>query len=93
LINYGVGSRDNKEVQYSFENDQFEIKIISDNRLFSVPLRKEIRKQLGKIKNEEERIIQGKNCVFLIRSYDGYYYEARDSIAVNDVEGYLFYLK
>jgi len=87
-------STDDKEFDYSFENNQLTIKIPPNNRVFSIPF-KEIALEVleNKAETERTRIFQGKDYTVLINEYYGWYYKTADSIFLSSFSGYLFYNK
>jgi len=85
-IDYYNSYSDNKKVQYSVKNGAFEIKIVQNNRVFHLPL-----KRIVKDGEKEIRLIQGEDYIFLVRSCRGSYYEVQDSIDLHSVRGFLFY--
>jgi hypothetical protein len=93
-IDYSYHEKANKEINYSFKNNQLFIKVTPSNRVFSVPLKDLAIEFLEKeIKNEKQRIFKGNDYIVLISEVRGYYYETTDSISVGYFKGYLFYNK
>ena len=85
-IDYYNSYSDNQEMQFSFENGVFEIKIVQTKRVFHLPL-----KRIVKNDEKETKLIQGEDYIFIVRNCYGYYYETQDSIDLHNVRGYLFY--
>ncbi|MCL2131891.1 MAG: DUF4153 domain-containing protein [Lentimicrobiaceae bacterium] len=80
-----------RKVKYSCKNKHIELRIDTDNRVFSVPLKKIY---LQNKENKEEKIIyQGKDYILLIDYFSGEYYKTKDSLSVYEFNGYLFYNK
>ncbi len=88
---YYTNTEENNKLQYSVENDLLEVKIVSGKRTFSIPLRELILKSLEEGTVTYERVIQGEDYTFAIDALTGDYYERKDSISINKIEGYLFY--
>ena len=84
-----VRNRNNKDVEYSCDSI-CTIKIISDERVFHIPMRK-IVLDLIEDKNHKKLIFQGDDYIFLFTDLDGVYFETKDSIDVGYMSGYLFY--
>jgi len=94
-VNYRSGET-TKKISHSVENNHFIIKIIPDNRVFSVPLKEIAIEQLeskSKNNNGKQRIFKGNDYTVLISEINGYYYETSDSVSINRFRGYLFYNK
>jgi hypothetical protein len=93
-VDYSYHEKANKEINYSFKNNQLFIKVTSGSRVFSVPLKDLAVEFLEReIKNEKQRIFKGNDYIVLISEVRGYYYETTDSISVDYFKGYLFYNK
>jgi len=86
-VDYYSNYLNSEEVNCSVENGEFEIKIILDNRVFRLPLKKIVKDN----EEEETRVIQGNDYLFLLHGCNGYYYQEQDSIDVDYFKGYLFY--
>jgi hypothetical protein len=79
----------NKDIDYSFKNNQLIIKVIPDERVFSVPLHGIVQDVItGKNKKPA---FQGDDYIILINYLSGNYYETIDSISIDRLEGSLFY--
>jgi len=85
-VEYYSSYSNSEEVEYSEVKEGFEIKLIGNNRVFFLPL-----KDIVKNGEQHTELIQGEDFIFLVRDCSGYYYEARDSIEMYKVKGYLFY--
>jgi hypothetical protein len=84
-----------KNVLRSIENERLVIKIISENRTFSISLQEMIQDIRVNKKNKhiylENQFFQGDDYLFLILHVIGTYYEKSDSVSFRIFDGYLFY--
>ena len=84
---------DSKPITY-FDRFQTTIEVFADNRTFSIPMKKITLEYLAtdaKLRNEKDWTIQGDDYMLIISSFFVNYYPAKDSIFINNFEGYLFY--
>jgi hypothetical protein len=93
-IKYYNHSGKGKEIVYNSEKDIFTIKIVDENKIFSFPVKEMVLKHLNtnSTKNDKKELTyEGENYFIVIEDFYGHYYEAKDSIALSRLDGYLFY--
>jgi hypothetical protein len=91
-ISYSYFSKsDNKEIDCSSEGKQLIIKVIPDNRTFSIPLQEDMLNDSysKRVKN----VFQYDDYIILLESISGNYYETKDSVHLERFKGFLFYNK
>jgi hypothetical protein len=81
----------NGEINCSSEGKQLIIKVIPDNRTFSIPLQEEM------LNNSDSRgvknVFKYDDYKILLESISGNYYKTKDSVHLERFRGYLFYNK
>ncbi len=78
--------------KYALENNT--IKITRNNRTFSLPIREIVLKYKAadkSVRDKQEWRIQGNDYTIIIRSFNGNYYPVKDSVALDNLDGFLFY--
>ena len=88
-LNSDDNKNKDKDIDCSSKNNQLIIKVVPDERVFSIPLR-EIVQDIRADKNKKPSF-QGDDYIFLINWFSGNHYETIDSISLGRLEGNLFY--
>ncbi|MDR2907265.1 MAG: hypothetical protein LBU91_04670, partial [Bacteroidales bacterium] len=82
-----------EKINYAYKKGEFLINVVSENRVFSIPLKKIVKEYFEIPDNEKkmEYILCSDDYTFVIVSFYGSYEKETDVISINGLEGYLFY--
>ncbi|GHT75690.1 DUF4153 domain-containing protein [Bacteroidia bacterium] len=93
-FNYYQNNRKNSGTKCKIQEDTLQIRVISDNRSFSVPLKAFVLSHIDTTAEEDAEnpiLFQTEDYLVCISDLHGNYYTTQDSINISSVGGILFY--